>query len=80
MKEYDRAAKAAASKVYRKVCNELAEVAHVPAKHTSVPSQDFAAIKDILDKRVEDTQTVVKMWAEHMTKAGLHPRFPRSGR
>jgi hypothetical protein len=77
MKEYDRAAKAAASKVYRKVSNELAKVAGIPATHTSFPSQDFATIKDVLDKRVKNTQTVLEMWAEHMTKVGLHPRFPR---
>jgi hypothetical protein len=23
------------------------------------------------------TQEVMKMWAEHMIRAGLHPRFPR---
>ncbi len=68
-----------ASKVYRKVCNELAEVAGIPATHTSFPSQDFQKIKKILDKRSQDTQTVMKMWADHMKKTGLHPRFPRLG-
>jgi hypothetical protein len=73
----DPIATAASSKTYRTVVNELAEVAGVPATHTSSPRNDFEGIKDILDKRTRDTQELMKMWAESMIKAGLHPRFPR---
>ena len=66
-----------ASKVYRKVCNELAKVAGVPAPRASSRRQEFETIKDLLDKRGQDQQKAIKMWAEGMVKAGLHPRFPR---
>jgi hypothetical protein len=77
MRTDDRVAKAAASKVYRKVSNEVAEVAGVRPIHTSFPSQDFTIIKTALEKRLQDGQALVKMWAEQMIKAGLRPRFPR---
>ena len=67
----------ASSKTLRKVCNELSRVAGVKPIHSRIPSQDFQAIKEIIDVRMQDTAEVVKMWAERMKKAGLHPRFPR---
>ncbi len=66
-----------ASKVYRKVNEKLSEVAGVKAMHTSVPSQDFEAIKKNLDNRIQHSQELIKMWAESMKKAGLRVRFPR---
>jgi hypothetical protein len=66
-----------ASKVYRKVNEKLSEVAGVKAVHTSVPSQDFEAIKHILDNRVQHSQELINMWAESMKKAGLRVRLPR---
>jgi len=66
-----------ASKVYRKVNEKLSEVAGVKAVHTSVPSQDFEAIKKTLDNRIQHSQELIKMWAESMKEAGLRVRFPR---
>jgi hypothetical protein len=77
MKAYEDVAKEAASKVYRTVRNELARVAGVQPSRNSSPRRKFETIKDVLDKRTQYSQEVIKIWAEHMTKAGLHPRFPR---
>ena len=77
MRITDQISAESASKVYRKVNGELAEVAGVRAVHTSVPSQDFESIKHILDNRVRHSQELIRMWAESMKKAGLRTRFPR---
>ena len=67
----------ASSMTLRKACNELSKIAGVKPIHSRIPSQDFQAIKEIIDVRMQDTAEVMKMWAESMKKNGLHLRFPR---
>jgi len=79
MKNSDEIAAEAASKTYRKAMKKLAEATGVRAPSTSFPSKDFQRTADLIAKRDRNIQTQLKMWADAMIKAGLHPRFSRLG-
>jgi hypothetical protein len=63
----------ASSMTLNKACTELWTVLGVMPNHSGIPTQDFQAIKEIIDVRMQ----AMKMSAERVKKAGLHPLFPR---